>query len=149
MFDKGAHIVRPTAQRHAAFRRALGARRTAFDGGGAQARAFQPAALNLVAHHHLDPLAQGAGGMDAGEAGVEQHLGVVGRGQQLFFRRQLQLRDEPVDGGGPAEVAMTFDQARHQGVAAAVDDLCAIAAKLAGRSDLGNAVALDQHLAGE
>jgi hypothetical protein len=52
-----------------------------------------PAAVDLVADHDLDPLAQGAGRIGAGEAALQQHPGVAHRGQQLLFGRQHELRE--------------------------------------------------------
>ena len=77
---------------------------------------------------------------------VEDERRVAAGSQKMLFGRNLAevLIAGRADEG---EMAMTLDHARHQGHAASVDDLGAVAAKLAFVArDRGDAVMLDQHL---
>ena len=116
--------------------------------GGAHARAGDLAGVDGVADDHVEARLGGRGAEDRGEALVEHHLGVLHGLQRVLLGRDVA---QALQGRGIAEadMAVGLDEARHQGGAAAVHDMGAVARQLlAGLGDLLDAVAFDQHLAG-
>ena len=69
--------------------------RRALDRRGFEARPRQPAAVDLVAQRDLETRAERAGGIGAGKAVIERDPRVARGDQQMLFRRDGLLEDDP------------------------------------------------------
>jgi hypothetical protein len=117
---------------------------------GAQPRPGNPAAVDFLAQRDLEARAERPGRIGAGESGVERNPRVPRGDQQMLLGRQNHGVDDAADRRGPRQVRVRFDQARHQGCAAAIDRLGAAAIEMRARfAHRLNAVAPDEDLAGE
>ena len=113
-----------------------------------EAGSRDPSGVDGVAHDDLGAGLRRCRRIEAGEAAVQQQLGVLHRDQDVLFGRdlaELLQADEVV----VRDMGVRLGQAGHQRAAGAVEDLAAVARDLvpAARDRL-DAVAFDQHLAG-
>ena len=114
--------------------------------GGAIARAGEMAVLDFLTHDDVKTQFGGRRRVAGRETVIEDQGRVAAGSQKMLFGRNLaeilvaRRADE-------RQMAMALDHARHQGHAAAVDDLGAVAANLPLTArDRGDAVMFDQHL---
>src|SRR5579885_1016524 len=123
LFDERAHGLRPAAMLGLPTRAegCLIARRLALDRGGYEARSRHPSGIDLLLEKHLELLAQRAGRIRAGEAVIEQDAGIARRGERQLLRGQGHAGNDLLDRARPGEMRMRLDEARHQGIAPALE----------------------------
>jgi hypothetical protein len=146
-------VARPRVHRLAGIELRLAQVADAAGDGELHARRQQPrprdvAGVDLVAHDDVQPRLGRRGAEAGGEALVEIELGVAHRHHQVLFECQMaeRARVRLVD---EAQMRVRLDQPRHQRGAGAVDRRGVRCRDGARHADRGDAIALDQHVAGE
>src|SRR5260221_5923450 len=116
--------------------------------GRAHAWSRQATGIDLIANDDIQAELGRGSAIGAGKTMIEQRLGIPHGEEQMLFRRNI-AEIAIMDGTTERYMRMTFDQARHQGAAMAINGRSSFGGQLTWRSrNCANATAFHQDIGG-